>query len=87
MRCSDMDMKIWEVMVTVEVPRAGEFRHVGSALDAVDCLYSCWRGAQGDTHRWAINTCLAVLDNDKPTSASRDAFIAAAKDANIFVEY
>lgn len=82
-----MDMKIWEVMVTVEVPKAGEFRHVGSALDAVDCLYSCWPGPQGDTHRMAINICLAVLDNDKPTSASREAFIAAAKDADIFVDY
>ncbi len=35
----------------------------------------------------AINICLAVLDNDKPTSASREAFIAAAKDADIFVDY
>jgi hypothetical protein len=81
-----MDMKIWDVMVTVEVPRIGEFRHIGSALEAVDCLYSCWRGPRGDAHREAINTCLAVLDDDRPIEASRDAFIAAARDSHIALE-
>lgn len=81
-----MDMKTWNVMVTLEVPRMGEFRHVGSALEAVDCLYSCWRGTRGDAHRQAINTCLAVLDDDGPAEASRDAFIAAARDSHIAVK-
>ena len=80
-----MDMKYWDITVIVEVPEIGEFRQVGSALEAVDCLYSCWRGQRGDAHREAINTCLAVLDDDRPAEASRDAFIAAARDSNIAV--
>lgn len=80
-----MDMKNWNAIVTLEVPRLGEFRHVGSALEAVDCLYSCWRGRRSDAHRQAINTCMAVLDDDRPTEASRLAFIAAARDSDIAV--
>lgn len=79
-------MKNWNVMVTLEVPKIGEFREVGSALEAVDCLYSDWRGPRGEAHREAISTCLAVLDNDRPTEASRDAFIAAARDSHISVK-
>lgn len=80
-------MKHWNNIVTLEVPAIGEFRDVGSALEAIDCLYSCWRGTRGDAHRQAINVCLAVLDDDKPAQAARDALIAAAKDSHIWIRY
>lgn len=80
-----MDIKKWNAMVTVEVPTTGQFRHIDSALEAIDCLYSCWPAPQGEAHRLAINACLAVLDDNRPTEASRDAFIAAARAS--FIEF
>jgi hypothetical protein len=78
-----MDMKIWKLSVTLEVPVRGEYRVIWSTLEALDCLMSGWRGDGGVLHRQALNACLAVLDNGRPTEFSRQAFIAAARESHI----
>ncbi|WP_195909375.1 DUF982 domain-containing protein [Rhizobium tubonense] len=78
-------MKIWKLSVTLEVPARGEYRVVWSALEALDCLMSNWRGDGGVLHRQALNACLAVLDNGRPTDFARDAFIAAADESHIAI--
>ena len=82
-----MDMKNWTEMVTIELPVIGEYRHVGSTFEAVDCLLSQWRGKEGRTHREAVRACLCVLDGDRASDHARKAFIAAANDSDIFVHH
>ena len=80
-----MDMKLWKLSVTLEVPVVGQYRVVWSALEALDCLMSSWRGEGGVMHRRALNACIEVLDNSKPTAFARDAFIAAAHESHITI--
>lgn len=80
-------MKRWNYIVTIETAEMGEYRHVGSAVEAMDCLMSHWTGRHGRAYQHALSVCFAVMDGERPQEASREAFIAAADDAGIFIHH
>ena len=78
-------MKHWTKFLTLELPLIGQRRTVGSALDALDCLTSGWRGIRGKSHRMAVNCCIAALEGDAIVERSRLAFLEAAEESDILV--
>lgn len=56
---------------------------VRGVRQAVECLMTQWPENHGPRHRDALDTCLKVLDGHRSTVDARDAFIAAAEEADI----
>lgn len=75
---------MWDSGVTLETPDKGQFRHIYGALEALDCLLSCWptTPTEAPAHRLAVNACMASL-NGEVSQRSRDAFLDAANEANM----
>jgi hypothetical protein len=71
--------------VVVQPGRIDRDRVVVSVLDAADLLLHAWPKPDLRTRRDAIEACLAVLRDQKPPRVARQAFVAAAKDARIFI--
>jgi hypothetical protein len=46
---------------------------------------SSWSGKRGPKHREALQACQDVLDGKKPVMSARRAFLAAAREAGLFV--
>jgi hypothetical protein len=69
--------------------------HGRSALTAAELVdvnrrYSCFtggRGKGGPQHKAAREACIAVLAGEKPPAHARQAFVEAAKEAGILMEY
>lgn len=71
--------------VVVQPGRIDRDRVVVSALDAADMLLHSWLNPTSDARHHAIRACIAVLRDRQPARAARQAFVAAAKDARIFL--
>ncbi|WP_376706044.1 DUF982 domain-containing protein [Mesorhizobium sp. ISC25] len=56
-----------------------------SVSDAAEVLLKDWPKPASKTRVAAIEACLAVFRGEKPPRVARQAFIAAAKDARIFL--
>ena len=78
-----MDIKKWQYEIRIELPRNGEFRYVNSAIEALDCMMSCWPPLPDAAHRLALNVCIATLAGEKTPDASRIAFTAALVSAGM----
>jgi hypothetical protein len=63
-----------------------EDRDVGSVKEALDVLVGEWpAGKGGPAHAEAIRACRGSLDGQYPVEKARDAFSAAAWEAELFV--
>jgi len=80
-----MDPKRWSKPITFETPNLGQYRTIVSTQEAVRALVNDWPLQKGRQLKAARKTCAAVLDGKKPPSEARNAFIAAAVEADIFV--
>ncbi len=80
-----MDPKRWSKPITFETLRLGQYRTVASTQEAARALVADWPIQRGRQLRAARKTCAAVLDGRKPPSEARNAFIAAAVEAHVFV--
>lgn len=81
-----MDPKRWNKPVTVETGKLGKLRAIASTVDAARFLLEDWPEVAGPAHLKARVACLAVLDGTEETEHAREAFIAAAVEADILVK-
>lgn len=80
-----MDPKRWSRPLSFQASRFGELRTITNTSEAVFALDSMWPVDRGQGLRIAKRTCKQVLSGKKPPSAARNAFIAAAVEANVYV--
>jgi hypothetical protein len=81
-----MDPKRWNAPVTVETRKVGKMRVIASTEEAARFLLTEWPVDEtGPAHLLARIACIAVLDGEKPPEHAREAFVAAAVEAGIFV--
>ncbi|WP_411033864.1 DUF982 domain-containing protein [Shinella sp. BYT-45] len=80
-----MDNGRWEEPITFETQRLGQYRTIVGAAEAARALMEDWPVETGDALARAKETCLAVLEGREPTAAAREAFLAAAAEAGVFV--
>ncbi|MBZ9986805.1 DUF982 domain-containing protein [Mesorhizobium sp. BH1-1-5] len=71
--------------VIVQPGRVDRDRVVVSVLDAAEVLLHTWPKPESSARHHAIKACLSVLRDGKPPRVAREAFVAAAKDARIFL--
>jgi ribosomal 50S subunit-associated protein YjgA (DUF615 family) len=80
-----MDPKRWSRPISFQASKFGEFRTVTSTTEAIAALNTAWPVARGRSLRTAKRTCQQVLNGKRPPSEARNAFIAAAVEANVYV--
>lgn len=80
-----MDIGRWEEPVTFETQRLGQYRTITSTAEAARVLVEDWPATTGKALARARGICLAVLEGQKKPAAARGAFLAAAKEAGVFV--
>lgn len=70
--------------VIIQPGRIDRDRVVSTVREAAEILLRDWP-QEGDTRTRAMKACLDVINGKKPPSTARTAFIAAAKDARIYM--
>ncbi len=79
-------MDRFDKLVVIKTSRIGRFRNVGSVAEAAEYLVgSDWPPLRGARHRAAATACLRALAREISPEAARQAFIAAAREAGIFI--
>ncbi|MEK1855560.1 MAG: DUF982 domain-containing protein [Phyllobacterium sp.] len=73
--------------ITIETRRGGKLRNIGSVPEAAECLLMNWPIHDSAKLKTARQKCLDALDGKETTSECRLAFIEAAKEARILVDY
>jgi hypothetical protein len=79
-----MENNRFETPVTVKSAQ-GPDKVLRTAREASDYLLNAWPGKRGPKHREALQACHDALAGDKPAMIARRAFIAAAREAGVFV--
>ncbi|RFZ86222.1 DUF982 domain-containing protein [Shinella sp. WSJ-2] len=79
------DAHNWPMPVVVANDEAKSFVVVRSSLEAAAYLLEFWPKQHGDAFFNAIRICADALDGDVEDEDVRDAFLAAAYDANIAI--
>jgi hypothetical protein len=73
-------------LIVIEYGRVGQLRHIGSVREAAECLLGKWPNeGRGPKFSQALEACHNALAGDGSAESARRAFIAAAKEADIFV--
>ena len=80
-----MDPKRWSKPITFETSHLGQYRTIVSTQEAARALVNDWPLEKGRQLKTARKTCADVLEGKKPPSEARNAFIAAAVEADVFV--
>ena len=75
----------WAEPVTFETQKLGVYRTIASAEEAARALLTDWPAQSGPAFMEAQKACLAVLEGRKAPEAAREAFLAAAEEAGVFV--
>jgi len=73
--------------VTVEAVHDGKPRTITSVLQAADFLMDDWPPSRGRLHGLARQACLDALEGNLTGAEARAAFIDAARDAKILLDY
>ena len=82
-----MDPKRWTKPVTVETAKLGKHRVISSTEEAARFLLTEWPVDEtGPAHLDARFACIDVLDGLQPPEHAREAFVAAAVEADILVK-
>ena len=80
-----MEKNRFETPVTVKAAGDAPDLVVRTAREATDYLLTKWSGKRGPKHREALQACSDAVAGTKPAMTARRAFIAAARDASVFV--
>jgi hypothetical protein len=80
-----MENNRFETPVTVKADAEGKILLLRSAKDASDFLLSSWPGKRSPKHRAALQACHDAIAGDKPAMTARRAFVAAAREVDVFV--
>ena len=81
-----MDIEHFDIPVRVALGGPGKIRVVTATREASECLLLHWPFDGGRKHLAARKACMDVLMGLKHVRAARQAFQAAAKEADILVE-
>lgn len=73
--------------VPVATGIAGRIQHLSNATQAVDLLTKHWRGAGSQKHLAALRVCRQAMNGAISADVARDAFIDAAREAHMLVEW
>jgi hypothetical protein len=76
-------MMNWSKSVEVVLNPAREIRIVSNLHDAAQCLLHKWPSKTGKAYSKARTACLNALEGHVPAYYAREAFVAAATEANI----
>jgi ElaB/YqjD/DUF883 family membrane-anchored ribosome-binding protein len=71
--------------LAVETEKAGQYRIVRTLTEAADMLLNRWPEQKGQKHRKALSAIMDAIEERTPAVAARKAFVAAAKEADVFV--
>ncbi|WP_180375652.1 DUF982 domain-containing protein [Mesorhizobium sp. 8] len=71
--------------LTVETAHVGRYLTITGTEQAADFLLHEWPGKRGSKHRAALQAALDVLEQRKAVGEARQAFLAAAKESDVFV--
>lgn len=71
--------------VVIQPGRIDRDRVVTSATDAARVLLEDWPQADGEKRSEAMQACLDAINGTRPAREARKAFVAAAKDARIYI--
>jgi uncharacterized protein DUF982 len=86
-------MRFWRTMsnpfppVTIERHRLGKTENVSSIIEASEFLLMKWPVHEGQKLKAARQLCFDALDGKATAAEARSAFIEAAMEADIFVDY
>lgn len=80
-----MENNKFETPVTVKTDPAGTPLVLHTARQASEFLLNSWPGKRSEKHRAALQACSDAIAGNKPAMAARRAFVAAAREASIFV--
>ncbi|MCW5706752.1 DUF982 domain-containing protein [Shinella sp.] len=80
-----MNRGYWDEPVTIETLTLGRYQSVTSAAEAARILLEEWPVDEGEAYLAAKTACLAVLAGEAEPVTARDAFLAAADEAGVFV--
>ena len=73
--------------VTIESYRLGKPKNISSVTEAAEFLLMKWPLHEGQKLKAARQRCFDALDGKASAADARSAFIEAAKEAHIFVDY
>jgi hypothetical protein len=76
-------MMIWSKSVEVVFNPTREIRVISNLHDAAQCLLHRWPAKTGKAYSKARTACLSALEGHVPAYYAREAFVAAATEANI----
>lgn len=80
-----MENNRFDTPVTVRSDTAGATLLLRSAREASDFLLNSWPGKRSPKHRAALQACHDAISGDKPAMNARRAFVAAAREVDVFV--
>jgi hypothetical protein len=80
-----MAIQQWEDGVDLEIHGIGGHRTVKSTEDAALCLLERWPTGKGKAYMVARRTCLDELEGRATAENARQAFVRAAREANIHI--
>ena len=80
-----MVIQQWNHGVDLELHGIGGYRTVRSTDDAALCLLQRWPTGKGKAYMVAQRTCLDALEGRATAENARQAFIKAAREANIHI--
>lgn len=76
----------FDVSVTVETERLGRMMTVTGTAQAAQFLLERWPEKRGPKYRTAVKAMMDVMEQRKAVATARKAFVAAAKEADVFVK-
>lgn len=75
----------FETPITVKADPAGTPLVLRTAKEASAFLLNSWPGKRSPKHRAALQACSDAMSGEKPVMAARRAFIAAAREVNVYI--
>lgn len=80
-----MDTGMWGEPITFETTELGKYWTVTSTAEAARALMERWPVETGAAYKAALRTCLAVMEGKVRPAEARQAFLDAAKEADVFI--
>ena len=79
-----MTIQYWKLPVDLTMPKTGKRRTITAAVYACEYLVTLWPADKyGPSYFVAAATCIRAMQNEVPQSLAREAFIVAARDADL----
>lgn len=81
-----MENSKFETGITVKVDPDGSLATIHTVREASGFLLNKWPGKRSEKHRAALQACSDAAAGNKPVMGARRAFLAAVREAGVFVD-